>query len=474
MVENTSDGLPDMPTSKPTSKPRLRVQATGKKTTMDRLMSKLRASSPKKDGISGTYEVSRSSQGILSRVRFVLKTGLASFDRKTGGFPFGRITEVYGLEACGKTALVMQAASKAQQKYIFEIDEKTQKQTAIDDKTDVTVLFIDNEQSLTEGEKQIVDGVSLDVLIARCDTVDQLFKIIDLSIDELELVESDLKKAGTPRTQLLVVIIDTIAGTSSAEELKAKWDKVDYSRQPKQLREGFRTLMRRINRRNVCVIATNQVSDSFKPKAYSPGNRPANPQDEDFSTFGGKALKFYARLRVFMFQTAKLKLVKKTRFPAGFVSGFVTSKNSQLSPLREGRIVLLYKGGLSNVFSLLEDLTMFKHIAERNSEGEITFKFERAGIVPTTFDKTKASASELEDEEVIETRGGKVKKAYKIADKYEWPAYYEAHRADIDLLHDVAIKFTFDIPGIEGFAEAESGDDEDSEDDDLGEDDLEA
>ena len=400
-----------------------------KKDIMDRMITKLNSIRPRKKE-AGFFEVSRSNKNVMSKIRYVLDIGIDSFDSVTGGIPFGRITEIYGLDACGKTALAIRAAVRAQKRAIHEkLEDGTTR--PIDKKSKVIVLYIDNEQSLDDGEKLVVDGEELDCIISRCDTIDQMFKMIDAAINEIAKEENEENKP------FLVVIVDTIASTSSREEMTREWGKEDYARQPKQLREGFRTLMRNISRHNVCVICTNQVSDNFKAakggynKSKGGYNKSNLPQDTDFTAFGGKALRYYARLRIFMYLVReKYKLRKGALTSSGFVSGFYTRKNAQNWPSRDGRMVLIYGKGWDDQYSLLEQLIFYK-FAETTEDGEIEFFFKKNGIPTTTFGEKSTSLEEDDENE-----GKKKKKESNpfIENRGQWPIFYEEHKVDFDAM----------------------------------------
>ena len=435
------------------------MRAKGRKDTLDSLISKLSASRPRK-GESGSFEISRTSKEIMSRVKYVLTTGIRPFDDLTGGIPFGRLSEFYGLDASGKTAFVMRSAVRAQTRHIYELGPNKER-TQIGDDIDVTVLYIDNEQSLADDDKLTIDGVEIDAALARCDTIDQMFKLVDMTIDHLRAVQKETK-----RIQLLLIIVDTIAGTSSKEEMAAEWGKDDYNRQPKQLREGFRNLIRKINRFNVAMVCTNQVSDSFKPKQK--GARPVNtnvPDDADFSTFGGRSLKFYARLRVFFYSLRqKYTLVKGAKFTAGFLAGFLTVKNSQTKPRREGRFVLLYDNGLSDTYSILETLCFVKFI-ETNDQGQFVVRYGDNGIKPKTYSGSETTLEEddefeeeqpkprrnskkkVVDEEEEEEEKPKKKVVYRFDSRGEWPGYYALHKEDLEALYAKAIEYCFETEG---------------------------
>ena len=427
------------------------LRIKGNQDLVDKVMGKLKASAPKDKDC--TFEISRSSRSILSRIRYVLTTGIDPIDNATGGLPFGRVVELYGLEGCGKTALAMRATARIQQREIYEKKDDGTWQKVPED-AEVAILYIDNEQSIDDDQRLVIDDTKIDAIIGRCDTIDQMFKMIDITLNTID-AEMAPKNKGDPMPLYFVgVIVDTIAGTSSKEEMKAEWGKDDYNRQPKQLRQGFRRMMRKISRRNVLFLATNQVSDRFD-KARSHGPKSSVPQDSDFSTFGGKALKFFASLRIFMYRLGHYKLNKAHQFPDGMSCGFIVPKNRVVKPWRAGRFVLLFDRGLSNTYSVLESLCFLK-MAEKSKEaaGMIEFKFSRAGIEPTTFAK----------------KDGERKVDYALHGLDAWPAFYAEHKADIDALWAKAKHTMFEDDTLAASEAVLDSDDPDASDVDEDED----
>lgn len=409
--------------------------------TITRVIAKLNAGRPRKDD-GGTFELTRSTETVLSKIRYSLKSGIASFDAICGGVPFGRVTEVYGLEGCGKSAMAQRLAIMAQK---GEIYERTGNEWSRVVEPEVTILYIDNEQSIDADSRTTIDGTELDVILARCDTVDQLFKMVELTVKEVGAIEKETKVP-----QFVVIVVDTIAGTSSKEEMTQDWGKDDFNRQAKFLSKGFRRLTRTINRHNVAMICINQVRDSFKQKVgYSTG-----PTDEDFSTFGGKALKFYSSLRVFMHAiNKKYQFRKGTRFSQGLLIDFQTTKNRIKKPYRNGRMVLLFEGGLSNDFSILETLITYKFAVVKETGEGIQFRLKANGISTEGFDMKPRQQNP------------------EIGARVEWPAFYAAHKVELDQLWDKAVAYAFANEGVGApQLEGEDGelDDEEFMDDDEG------
>ena len=398
------------------------------------------------------------TEDLPSDVRFILKTGLVPFDAVVGGFPFCKIVEIFGMDTSGKTSLVMRAVKAAHKREIYEVirDGGTVVERKIEDDAEVVILYVDNEQSLSSDRVEI-DGEHVPALIARCDTVEQLFKIIDTTLKRVKVkrdaeIEECEKKGKKCREYFVLVVVDTIASTSSKEEMTQAWDKDDFPRMPKQIRQGFRTLTRDIARMNVCVICTNQVSDSMGAKKIGYNV----PVDKLVSPPGGRALKFYATSRIFMHQLDNtMKLTQDARFPAGYLIGVKTIKNRLKKPLRECRMALMFDGGdsghggWSNDLIILETLLFLKLATyEKETDGKggtITFRFSSVGIQTTTFgDVPQASLEEAD----MATRGrSRKKKNPSISEKYEWPAYYAAHKADFDLLWAKAEEILFVTEG---------------------------
>lgn len=432
--------------------PRARIRARGPKDMMDRIISKINTTRPKNDD-GGTFKLERSTRLKAPRVRYVLKTGIEPFDALTNYIAFGRTTEIYGLETSGKTSLARVCLVQSQKREIYECvydneDSYDYTLKKIDDDVEVIRLFLDNEMSCDRDAKMMFPDpatgapVEIDCALGECDTVEQMFKIFDNTIDE---VEAYIKETGKPC--LMVAIVDTIAGTASKEEMSRDWGIDDYPRQPKQLREGFRKLSRRIAHSNVCLICTNQVSEKYQ-KGPTRGHS-STPQEGNYSASGGRALKYWSHLRIFTFTVdMKYTLVRGSKFAAGYLVGFFIKKNRRAKPLREGRMALIFEDGygLDPTFSKLETL-IYLGFAEivKSAPYDIRFKFAKWEIPLTTFGGVTAESAgkELEEED---DRGRKSDP--RIQERAEWPDFYRDHKADFDAMWAKAIEYAFSTEGI--------------------------
>jgi len=472
-----------------------------------------------KEGAVSAY--SRSSEGVLSAVKYVIKTGIRSIDAATGGIPFSKVVEIYGLDACGKTALAMLACGAGAQGEIWELlPDGTETKLAVP--FEVTILYLDNENSLQQGDRLMVYDQEVDCIAGECDTIDQIFKDVETCCDTIKAIQvvdearaekveklnKEALKKGLPLfeepfiapIQFLIVVVDTIAGTSTRGEVKQEWSKVDYKRQPAELRDGFRNTIRHLKEQNVCLICTNQVGDSFKPK-------PAGmkkivtllPQESDFNSFGGKALRYYAHLRIFVCKTPWPYKLAPGMFADGFVIHFFVAKNRLKMPLRSGRMVLMFKnalcqdqqtwaneirpariaemverehgkgnkkfltedasklfpeyppGGLSPLWSMLEHLVYMRFIAQTATKG-YKVNFAKFGIMTTTLLPPTSNLEELD------AAAAGSENEFELTGKLEWPKFYADHKTEIDVLFDKAVEKMFAQNGVEQDAEADEMD----------------
>lgn len=420
------------------------------------LMAKLRSIAPKGED-AGSWEISRTTDLVLSEVKYVFTTGIDAFDDIAGGIPIGRMGELYGLESCGKTAMAIRCAARAMKKHVSEIvrnkDDTTTLRPLKPEECKVVVVYIDNEQSLDDDLKLVVDGEKLDVIGCRFDTTDDVFKAIDGAIsyqeDRLEMEEKDGIK------RFMLIVVDTIASTSTKQELDQKWGTQDFPRQPQQISKALRQLVRRVNRYNVAVIFTNQVRIKFQG-GQAQNKQTLAIQADDYTSPGGMALRFYTTHRVFMYAlNQKYRLLPDAQFSAGLLVGFFTKKNRLRPPLRDGRMVLLFdkhQGGLNNVFSILETLVFlgFVEVAAETKHTGYSLKFKKHGIIPTTFDPSKVETTLEEDEDMPAPRRGSSRKDPGFFSRSEWPQFYENHKLDIDKLWAAAMVYAMATEGLEG------------------------
>lgn len=430
-----------------------RTKGESRLDAQDAIIAKFKSMRPAENKrAAGDFEVARSTKSILSAINYVVRTGIEAYDDIVGGFPFGRICEVYGLDSSGKSSVVLRTAINMQRGEIYKIERSVENGTQftrLEPGTyDIAVVYFDNEGSVDDDTKLTIEGTRADVVFSNVDTVDQMFGMIEGAIDVMVARGKE-----TNRPWFLLIVVDTIAATSSTEEMVSAWADRDYPRQAAQISRGFRRLVREINRHNVCLICTNQVRENVKEAGMHRGPRSPVPSEIEYTTFGGRALRFYASHRVFMFRLmSKYKLIPDSQFAAGFLIGFRSVKNRIRSALREGRMALLVgekTGGLHNLYSKLETL-LYLGFAEPEAKEKmvnIKFKFHTNKVPMTTFGAKETTTTLAEDDEQPTGRRGGGRKDPSIYCRADWPDFYAAHKEDLDALWNAAMKYVQQIEG---------------------------
>lgn len=249
----------------------------------------------------------------------VIPTGSLSLDIAlgVGGIPRGRVIEIYGPESSGKTTLCQHIVAEAQ-------------------KLGGTAAFIDMEHALDPGYAAKI-GVDIDnLLVSQPDTGEQA----------LEIAETLVRSGAVD-----VVVIDSVAALVPRSEIEGDMGDAQMGMQARLMSQALRKLSGAINQTKTCVIFTNQLRQKI-------GVMFGNPE----TTPGGKALKFYASVRV---DIRRIGAIKTTD---GTVTGNRTKvkvvKNKLAPPYTEAEFDIMYNEGISNVGSLL-DLAMDYEILQK-------------------------------------------------------------------------------------------------------------
>lgn len=184
-----------------------------------------------------------------------ISTGSILVDKATGigGFPRGRICEVYGPESSGKTTLTLHVIAEAQ-------------------KEGLACAFIDAEHAL---DIQYARKLGVDVekiLLSQPDYGEQGLDIVD------KLTETQ---------EIDLIVIDSVAALTPRNEIEGDYGDAQMASQARMMSQAMRKLTGKVSKSNTCVIFINQIREKI-------GVVFGNPED----TTGGRALKFYASLRV--------------------------------------------------------------------------------------------------------------------------------------------------------------------------------
>jgi recombination protein RecA len=249
----------------------------------------------------------------------VIPTGNILIDRAlgVGGFPRGRIIEIYGPESSGKTTLTLTVIAQAQ-------------------KNGGLAGFIDVEHALDPAYAKKL-GVNLDdLLVSQPNSGEEALRICET------LVRSNA---------LDVIVLDSVAALVTKSELEGEIGDAVVGAQARLMSNALRKLTAFISKANTVVIFTNQIREKI-------GVMFGNPE----TTPGGKALKFYSSVRV------DIRRIGAIKASDGSVVGNRTRvklvKNKVAAPFTEAEFDIMYNEGISSAGSLL-DLAIEKNILEK-------------------------------------------------------------------------------------------------------------
>jgi recombination protein RecA len=261
----------------------------------------------------------------------VIPTGSPSLDAAlgVGGVPRGRVTEIYGPEAGGKTTLTLHIIAEAQ-------------------KLGGQAAFIDAEHALDPNYARKL-GVDVDnLLVSQPDNGEQA----------LEIAETLIRSGGVD-----VVVVDSVAALVPKAELEGEMGEPTMGMQARLMSQALRKLTAFVSKSKTSLIFINQVREKI-------GVLFGNPE----TTTGGRALKFYSSIRI---DIRRIQAIKDGDRVVGSRTRAKVVKNKVAAPFREAEFDIIYGEGVSREGDLI-DVAVEKNIVEKAGQW-ISFDGERLG-----------------------------------------------------------------------------------------------
>lgn len=253
---------------------------------------------------------------------------LAISNRPYGGFPIGRITEITGLEASGKSLLATHALADCQRQGGLGV-------------------YIDTESAVSS---EFLEAIGVDLtkmLYVPLETMEDIFEAIESVVESVRKSNKD---------RLVTIVVDSVMGASTKIEMAAEFDKDGWATSKAIiLSKGMRKITNMIAREKICLIFTNQLRARLGVSFGDP-----------WTTSGGKAIPFHAsvRLRLKSVGQIKAKDAKGIEQIIGIKTRAQVIKNRMGPPLKSIDYDIYFESGVDNYGGWLEVMKEYKLVTQ--------------------------------------------------------------------------------------------------------------
>lgn len=306
-------------------------------------------------GKFGQGSIMRLGENVKSNVE-VISSGILPLDVALGigGFPKGRIIEIFGPEGSGKTTVALYAVAEAQ-------------------KAGGVAAFIDAEHAL-DPRLAATLGVNIESLyLSQPDSGEQALYILDA-----------LVRSGA----IDIVVVDSVAALTPQAEIDGKIGESQLGLQARMMSYALRRLTSIVSKTNCCVVFINQLR-ALISTGYGSG-----PTE---TTTGGRALKFYSSVRL---EVRRGKKIDKGDETIGHELYMKVVKNKQAPPFRSGHASLIYGKGIPKGIAVVDMAVDYEVIKRKGSW--LAYKGETLGQGKESVAQFLEKNPELEQEIIAE------------------------------------------------------------------------